>query len=94
MNPDEILFSLNPERSICDECKKCYHHSMTQLLLKKLGSKIQDDDKCIKCGWSDAYLYYRLVSRNISLKEIQESYGNVYEIQFIENKFVFTKKEI
>lgn len=94
MNQDEILFSLNPQRSICDECAKYYHHLITRLLLKKIGSLLADDLRCIKCGWSDLYLYDRLVYHNISLKEMEESYGNIYEIKFREKKFVFIKKEI
>lgn len=89
-----ILLSLDKNCQKCSDCKKLFHREKTAILMRKVGMVSLFDD-CFLCGWGSDYVEILMREHDILMKEIEESFGNLYEIQYTIDPmpmFTFTEK--
>lgn len=93
MNRDEILFLLAPNVIKCTICEKYYHTHKTKILLDKIAKYLDSKIRCAACGWSERHFYIEMKTNNIPFSELEETYGNLYEIIYKDDNLIFKKRE-
>ena len=89
MNVDKILVSLDPEYRKCECCNRHIHSYKNSQYQLKMITMFYNSSICPMCSFK-----HRDRNMKITVEEIEEIYGNVYDIVWIGVNFTLKEKQI